>query len=356
MLAATYIRGIDLLFEDQVQGGVGVLSYYVSDNLGSTRALTNSDGAVTDTYSYDAYGNLIASTGTTVNPYRFTGQWFDAAIGQYYLRARGYNPLSGDFTSRDSYEGQTDAPATLNRYAYATGDPLRGIDPSGHGLGDVLVSISIATTLSGSIGAGVYSQVFHDSALKGFLVGGELGFALAYAYLTGGGGVNGLKKVGQYVGDAFFAALIKVGVKHYDYATRGVSYAGLKQAQDFLEAFSAAAFASFLGETISGVYDSGVDPSGDGNPILNAEEATILASLVANGVNEALSYFSGSTSFLDAATDTISKTMSAFLQSQLFGKILAQHGITGRGSQRLFKGFLMGAYSSALDQLKHILD
>ena len=62
VLAATFIRGIDLLFEDQVQSGVGVLSYYVSDNLGSTRALTNSAGAVTDTYSYDAYGNLIAST------------------------------------------------------------------------------------------------------------------------------------------------------------------------------------------------------------------------------------------------------------------------------------------------------
>ena len=59
VLAATYIRGIDLLFEDQS----GVLSYYVSDNLGSTRALTNSAGAVTDTYSYDAYGNLIAGNG-----------------------------------------------------------------------------------------------------------------------------------------------------------------------------------------------------------------------------------------------------------------------------------------------------
>ena len=61
MLAATYIRGIDLLFEDQS----GVLSYYVSDNLGSTRAVPNSAGGVTDTYNYDAYGDLIASTGTT---------------------------------------------------------------------------------------------------------------------------------------------------------------------------------------------------------------------------------------------------------------------------------------------------
>ena len=63
MLAATFIRGIDLLSRTEWWE----LSYYVSDNLGSTRALANSAGAVTDTYRYDAYGNLIAGSGTTVN-------------------------------------------------------------------------------------------------------------------------------------------------------------------------------------------------------------------------------------------------------------------------------------------------
>ena len=92
VLAATYIRGIDLLFQDRGEAR----SFYVADNLGSTRALTNAAGAVTDTDTYDAYGNLIASTGNTVNPYLFTGQWFDAAIGQYYdRRATRTRPLDG---------------------------------------------------------------------------------------------------------------------------------------------------------------------------------------------------------------------------------------------------------------------
>ena len=75
----------------------------MTDNLGSTRALTNSVGAVTDTQTDDAYGNLILSTGTTTNAYLFTGQWLDSAIGQYYQRARDYNPAVGSFTARDSY-------------------------------------------------------------------------------------------------------------------------------------------------------------------------------------------------------------------------------------------------------------
>ena len=105
VLAATYIRGIDLLFEERSERRRHAVVLRRRDNLGSTRALTNSAGAVTDTYSYDAYGNLIAGTGTTVNPYLFTGQWFDAAIGQYYLRARDYEPTTGAFVSLDSSVG-----------------------------------------------------------------------------------------------------------------------------------------------------------------------------------------------------------------------------------------------------------
>ncbi|MBM3500427.1 MAG: hypothetical protein FJX74_17355, partial [Armatimonadetes bacterium] len=49
-------------------------SFYHSDALGSTRALTDGDEAVTDTYLYSAFGNLLASTGSTENPYRYIGE------------------------------------------------------------------------------------------------------------------------------------------------------------------------------------------------------------------------------------------------------------------------------------------
>ena len=134
------------------------MSYYVSDNLGSTRALTNSAGAVTDTYSYDAYGNLIASTGSTVNPYLFTGEWFDAAIGQYYLRARDYNPILGRFSGKDPYPGSSSDPLSLNHYAYAFDDPITYDDPSGMlAEADVLTAVEIGVNFAANLGISVLS-------------------------------------------------------------------------------------------------------------------------------------------------------------------------------------------------------
>jgi RHS repeat protein len=51
------------------------------------RFLTNSSGSVTDTYEYDAFGRLIAITGSTPDDYVYSGEWADS-IGLYNLRAR----------------------------------------------------------------------------------------------------------------------------------------------------------------------------------------------------------------------------------------------------------------------------
>jgi len=57
--------------------------------------LTTDDETITDTYIYDAYGQLISSTGTTKNSYLYTGEQFDKELGKYYLRARYYNQNVG---------------------------------------------------------------------------------------------------------------------------------------------------------------------------------------------------------------------------------------------------------------------
>ena len=135
VLAATYIRGLDLLFQDRTTAGGGTgLSYYAVDGLGSTRSLTNASGTVTDTYTYDPYGNpiAIASTGTTSNEYQYAGYQFDTVTGEDYLRARYYDAAAGQFTSRDDYDGSTDDPITENHYAYASADPINLVNPSGH--------------------------------------------------------------------------------------------------------------------------------------------------------------------------------------------------------------------------------
>jgi RHS repeat-associated protein len=62
--------------------------------------------------------------------YGFTGEPTDAN-DLVYLRNRYYNPELGTFMSMDPYEGDFNDPMSLNRYAYAHGNPVNLTDPSG---------------------------------------------------------------------------------------------------------------------------------------------------------------------------------------------------------------------------------
>ena len=126
-IVASYTYGLELI--SQRRGGVD--SFYLSDALGSTRALTNSQGVVTDRYSYDAFGQLLTSTGTTVNSFLYTGEQRDDAAGLYYLRARYYDPAIGRFLTQDPHQGSAQEPLTLNKYAYVLNNPVNMTDPLG---------------------------------------------------------------------------------------------------------------------------------------------------------------------------------------------------------------------------------
>jgi RHS repeat-associated protein len=128
----TYTYGLDLISQNQLVGGNWTPSFYGYDGQGSVRYLTNSAGAVTDTYDYDAYGNLVAQTGTTANNYLYRGEQFDADLGSYFLRARYYDQRRGRFLSADQFEGFKDYPLSLHKYLYASADPVNNIDPSGY--------------------------------------------------------------------------------------------------------------------------------------------------------------------------------------------------------------------------------
>jgi RHS repeat-associated protein len=71
------------------------------DGHGSVRQLTDDGGAVRDTYDYDAYGNLVASTGTDYNPFLFAGEQYDPDLGLYYNRARYLELADERFRTRD---------------------------------------------------------------------------------------------------------------------------------------------------------------------------------------------------------------------------------------------------------------
>lgn len=97
----------------------GEESFYINDGHSGVRFLSNENGAVTDSYDYDGYGNLISSTGSTENNYLYRSEQFDPNLGMQYLRQRYYNPELGRFTSVDPFEGLIELPVSRHRYLYA---------------------------------------------------------------------------------------------------------------------------------------------------------------------------------------------------------------------------------------------
>jgi RHS repeat-associated protein len=102
------------------------ISYYGYDAHGDVRYLMNNGGAVTDTYDYDAFGNIVGSTGTTPNVYRYQGEALDSETGLYYIRARYYDPTVGRFLNVDPMTDEGEHP-----YEYTDADPVNGHDPTG---------------------------------------------------------------------------------------------------------------------------------------------------------------------------------------------------------------------------------
>ncbi len=67
-------------------------SYYHADGLGSVTSLSNSAGALAQSYTFDSFGKQTASSGSLVNPFQYTGRESDSETGLYYYRARYYDP------------------------------------------------------------------------------------------------------------------------------------------------------------------------------------------------------------------------------------------------------------------------
>ena len=129
----TYTYGLERISEYQPISGTWTPSFYQYDGGGNVRQLTNTAGAVTDRYEYDAFGNEFTVSGgsSTPNNYLYRGEQWDADLGLYYLRARYYNPLTGRFMSRDPNDGTPIQPESLHKYLYADGDPVNASDPNG---------------------------------------------------------------------------------------------------------------------------------------------------------------------------------------------------------------------------------
>jgi len=126
--ALDYIYGPGGLPIEQIQtvDAHSVPTFLSHDQSGSTRILTDLGGVVVGTYQYDPYGTTVDHTGVDT-PLQYDGQYHDPT-GLYYLRARYYDPQTGQFLTRDPLEAITGQP-----YGYAGNDPLNSADPTGLG-------------------------------------------------------------------------------------------------------------------------------------------------------------------------------------------------------------------------------
>ncbi|MEU8745382.1 RHS repeat-associated core domain-containing protein [Streptomyces parvulus] len=115
----------------------GASQYYLTDVQGSVIGLVDATGKRTATYSYGPYGEARTTSGTN-QPYRYTGTYLDPS-GLYKMGARYYDPQLGRFTQPDPSGKES------NLYAYAAGDPVNRVDPSG------LLSLGEGLGLAGTV-------------------------------------------------------------------------------------------------------------------------------------------------------------------------------------------------------------
>jgi RHS repeat-associated protein len=131
-LVARYVHGVGLISRKDDLDNTKLYHY---DLRGSTLALTYPGSLVlTDTYAYDPFGKVVATQGSTPNPFTYNGRdgVVDDGTGLYFMRSRYYAPELMRFIQKDQkFSGTLDDPQSLNRYAYVKGDPIRFVDPSG---------------------------------------------------------------------------------------------------------------------------------------------------------------------------------------------------------------------------------
>ena len=149
--ANCYLRGTNLVATYNYQNGVkSGYTYYTQNAHGDVVNLTDETGAVTKSYTYDAFGVEQNIDDADDNAFRYCGEYYDSESGTIYLRARYYDPAIGRFISRDSVTGENTDPLSLNLYTYCHNNPIIGIDPSGH-IFNILIGAGIGAVVSGGI-------------------------------------------------------------------------------------------------------------------------------------------------------------------------------------------------------------
>ena len=142
-----YVYGPD---EEPIEQITESTAYFLhQDQQGSTRLITNTAGAVVDRYNYDAWGNITSHTGEVTTDLQYNGQYTDTESGYQYLRARYYDPATGQFLTVDPAFA-----STQSAYGYSANDPVNESDPLGRWSFSACFGVCIGYTTSQGWGGG----------------------------------------------------------------------------------------------------------------------------------------------------------------------------------------------------------
>ena len=160
-------------------------------------AILNSAGTAVVSYTYDAWGKILSTTGTMAstlglhNPLRYRGYVYDRETGLYYLQSRYYNPEWGRFINADDpgYMGADGTFSSYNLFAYCGNNPVMGYDPTGTWdwgiIWDVVVT---AATGAVSVIAGIATTAVTGNPVLGTAAGvatfGGLNNAVNFVYYS----------------------------------------------------------------------------------------------------------------------------------------------------------------------------
>jgi hypothetical protein len=143
-------------------------------------------------------GFLLVPSKSTAFGAQFVNFFSPKPSARVYL-----NPNTGRFWTMDSYEGDNEDPLSLHKYLYCHGNPVNGIDPSGHDFD--LISVMSSMYIRANLAAASF-MTFHGTVAETALFVTALSFMQDYEQLSSAVDANGQPLT------TFTAAMLYIGI------------------------------------------------------------------------------------------------------------------------------------------------